>query len=724
MNRPPNSNSDKSADLLKMALLDEEEQDRYLICDSIASGGMGMIYRAYDSHTERYVAYKVIHPELQKNKAIFERFTYESEVAARLEHPNIMPVYDAGYDLDGRPFYTMKLLKGQTLASLIHKLKENQSSSSFENMLEILIKVCDAISCAHEQEIIHRDLKPDNIMIGNFGEVLVLDWGLAKIPQRKELAIDSLAPSVPTEFSQMGAVIGTPAYMAPEQAKGQEVDARADIYSLGALLQTMLTFDPPIQGDNTEEILSRVSTGKITRPHANDLLPSSLGEKNQRIPRSALAVIKKSTQLDPDNRYHSVADLAQELKKILGGFAVKAENAGVIRLSLLLMQRHKIVAIVTSIFTVLFITFGVKSINAIHQERDFAQEQHEIAKFNYSEAQNALNQLKKSAAIYLSRARYNISRGDFDSALMDVETYLKLNQHNSEAYLLLGRINQAQKNFAKAAKAFKQAQKYGDKSAHASNSLKIASSAQTCVEAHGHLAENEIFSIYCQLISNAQIPEASAFLDDLLSNEEFSNRVFSELFTHTKLQGSLKFCPKGLLHMRLDTENIDFTPLRFFKKAIFGTLALPDTLLTSLKPIEGLAIVSLDIRGTQVSSLVPLHNSTIYNLFIDDTLIEDLSPLKGHKLNILSIRNIPIESLESLQHIDIAHLDIANSPLKTPDLKYIKHIPSLVMPISWRASVLENTFPNNTKIIWAQKSQNSDMERDRFKIKQSIFSHL
>ncbi|MDD7983692.1 serine/threonine-protein kinase [Lentisphaera marina] len=296
MNRNPLSNSDKSADLLKMALLDEDEQDRYLICDSLASGGMGMIYRAYDSHTERYVAYKVIHPELQKNKAIFERFTYESEVAARLEHPNIMPVYDAGHDSDGRPFYTMKLLKGQTLAKFIQKLKDNQSSSSFENMIEILIKVCDAISCAHEQDIIHRDLKPDNIMIGDFGEVLVLDWGLAKIPNKKDTAIDSLSPSTPSEFSQMGAVIGTPAYMAPEQAQGKEVDPRADIYSLGALLQTMLTFDPPINGDNTEEILSRVSSGQIQSPNTNDLLPESLGEKNQRIPRSALAVIKKATQ--------------------------------------------------------------------------------------------------------------------------------------------------------------------------------------------------------------------------------------------------------------------------------------------------------------------------------------------------------------------------------------------------------------------------------------------
>ncbi|EDM26271.1 serine/threonine-protein kinase [Lentisphaera araneosa HTCC2155] len=724
MNRNPLSNSDKSADLLKMGLLDDDEQERYLICDSIASGGMGMIYRAYDSHTERYVAYKVIHPELQKNKAIFERFTYESEVAARLEHPNIMPVYDAGHDPDGRPFYTMKLLKGQTLAKFIHKLKNNQSTSTFENMVEILIKVCDAISCAHEQEIIHRDLKPDNIMIGDFGEVLVLDWGLAKIPQTKDAPIDHLSPSTPSEFSQMGAVIGTPAYMAPEQAQGKVVDPRADVYSLGALLQTMLTFNPPIEGENTEEILSRVSTGQIQSPGNNDFLPDSLGEKNQRIPRSALAVIKKATQLKPENRYKSSAEFAQELKQILGGFAVNAENAGAIRLSLLLIQRHKIVSAITAIFTLLFVVVGAKSINAIHQERNFALEQHEIAKHNYNEAQNALNKLRESAEIYLSRARYNISKGEFDAALMDVQTYLKLNQHNAEAYLLLGRINQAHKNFAEAAKAFKKAQAHGDKSENAVNSLKIASAAQTCVDAHGHLAKDEIFSIYCQLISNSQIPEASQFLDDLLSNEEFSNRVFNELFAHTKLIGKLKFCPKGMLHMRLSPENKDLTPLRYFQKAIFGTLAMPNTMISSLHPLKGLAIITLDIRGTHVSSLKPLYNSTVYNLLVDDTHIDDFSALKGHKINILSMRNVPVKSLASLEMVDIRHLDIASSPIRTPNLKHIAHIPSLVLPITWRNYVQKDTFPKGTKLIWAQKTISSEVDALRLRFKQKVFLEL
>lgn len=724
MNRNPLSKSDKSADLLKMGLLDEEEQDRYLICDSLASGGMGMIYRAYDSHTERYVAYKVIHPELQKNKAIYERFTYESEVAARLEHPNIMPVYDAGHDGDGRPFYTMKLLKGQTLAKFIQKLKDNKNSSSFENMIEILIKVCDAVSCAHQQDIIHRDLKPDNIMIGDFGEVLVLDWGLAKIPNKKDNPIDKLSPSTPSEFSQMGAVIGTPAYMAPEQAQGKEVDPRADIYSLGALLQTMLTFGPPIHGDNTEEILARVSSGQIKTPSTNDFLPESLGEKNQRIPRSALAVIKKATQLQRDNRYNSAAEFAQELKQILGGFAVNAENAGAFRLSLLLLQRHKIVSSITAIFTLLFIIFGVKSVKAIHQERNFALEQHEIAKHNYVEAQNALNQLRESAGIYLSRARYNIGKGDFDSALMDVETYLKLNQHNAEAYLLLGRINQAQKNFGEAAKAFKKAQAHGDKSDKASKSLKIAAAAQNCVEAHGHLAKDEIFSIYCQLVSNSQIPEASQFLDDLLSNEKFSNRVFSELFSHSKLLGKLKFCPKGMLHMQLSSQNKDFTPLRYFQKAIFGTLAMPDSMLSSLHPFRGLAIITLDIRGTQVSSLKPLYNSTVYNLLVDDTLIDDFSPLKGHKINVLSMRNTPIKSLLTLKMVDIKHLDIASSPLQKPNLKHLSHIPSLVLPIAWRTHLQAGTFPEGTKLIWAQKNINPEAERIRLMIKQKVFTEL
>ena len=176
--------------------------------------------------------------------------------------------------------------------------------------------------------------------------------------------------------------------------------------------------------------------------------------------------------------------------------------------------------------------------------------------------------------------------------------------------------------------------------------------------------------------------------------------------------------------MRLSPENKDFTPLRYFQKAFFGTLAMPGTMLSSLHPLKGLAIVTLDIRGTQVSSLKPLYNSTVYNLLIDDTLIDDFSPLKGHTINVLSIRNTPIKSLASLQMVDIKHLDIATSPLRDPNLKHLSHIPSLVLPISWRGYVKNDTFPEGTKLIWAQKEIHPEAERLRLRIKQKVFTEL
>ena len=165
---------------------------------------------------------------------------------------------------------------------------------------------------------------------------------------------------------------------------------------------------------------------------------------------------------------------------------------------------------------------------------------------------------------------------------------------------------------------------------------------------------------------------------------------------------------------------MDFSALRYFQKAIFGTLALPGTNLESLEPLSELAVMTLDIRRTQVKSLAPLYNSSIYNLLVDDTPISDFSPLKGHKINILSIRNTPINSLKSLKNIDIRHLDIAGSPISEPNLEYIKHIPSLVLPSSWRKYVEEGTFGPGTKVVWAKEIVRDEIETVRVRIKHSI----
>jgi serine/threonine protein kinase len=191
--------------------------DRYEVTGRLGRGGMGVVYSARDRHLDRDVAIKVLDAANARKEAA-RRLRDEAKILARLEHPGIVPVHDAGELADGRVFYVMKLVRGV-------RLDEALVRRSLAERLEVFLRICDAVSFAHAQGVVHRDLKPDNVMLGQYGEVLVMDWGVAAV-----LGRDSGRD-----------VVGTPGFMAPEQAEGGDaVDARADVFALGVLFEAML----------------------------------------------------------------------------------------------------------------------------------------------------------------------------------------------------------------------------------------------------------------------------------------------------------------------------------------------------------------------------------------------------------------------------------------------------------------------------------------------------
>jgi serine/threonine-protein kinase len=244
----------------------------HVFFERIGIGGMGEVYRCADDALQRDLAIKILRDELGSNADARERFLREARLTGSLQHPGIVPVHHLGRLADGRPYYTMKLVRGRTLSDLLRD--EPETPERLPRLLAILEKVCQAVAYAHSKHVLHRDLKPSNVMVGEFGEVQVMDWGLAKELSGREPS----PPTEPTEsvetaawmdegegLSRAGSALGTPAYMPPEQAAGDWdiVDERADVFALGAILCEILTGRPPYYGANRDDLLRRARRGDL-----------------------------------------------------------------------------------------------------------------------------------------------------------------------------------------------------------------------------------------------------------------------------------------------------------------------------------------------------------------------------------------------------------------------------------------------------------------------------
>lgn len=330
--------------------------DNYVIGDEIAQGGMGSILEAMDTKLLRTVAAKVMSLDAENNPVIRERFLREAHVLATLEHPNIVPIHDVVWE-DGEPlFYTMKLVKGRNLQAILDDLRDGKADTLREHTLDrlliIFLKVCDAVAFAHSKGVLHRDLKPANVMVGEFGEVLVMDWGLAKLRTgvpTDEHPIDDMStgqPSLQGEVTLHGTVLGTPHYMSPEQALGamQNLDERSDVYSLGAMLYAILLLRRPVEGKTVAEVLQKVINSNLVSPWALQAVPGSKPLphiRDGRVPTALSAVAMRALNYEPERRYASVTTLSADIEAYQSGRATQAENASPLRQIWLLMRRHR-----------------------------------------------------------------------------------------------------------------------------------------------------------------------------------------------------------------------------------------------------------------------------------------------------------------------------------------------------------------------------------------------
>ena len=340
---------------------------RYQSVREHARGGFGRIYRAHDARLQRTVALK---EPLVKSAQVGALFRREALMTARLQHPSIVPVHDFGESAEGKPYYVMKLVSGQSLDGLV---RQRTSWRERLTLLPHVIDVVEAVAYAHSEGVIHRDIKPSNVLVGEFGETVVVDWGLARdmrgivppLATMHERAVHGpQADDAAAYMSRPGRIVGTPAYMAPEQAEGQTVDERADVYALGATLYEVLTGHPPYRGTSFDAVIAQV----IERPP----IPMS-EELCAELPADLIAIVDKAMARNRAVRYPSAKELAADIERFQAGQLVSAHSYSPWVLFRRWLARNRLPALITVISVAALIVLGMASLHSIVDERNAAQ---------------------------------------------------------------------------------------------------------------------------------------------------------------------------------------------------------------------------------------------------------------------------------------------------------------------------------------------------------------
>jgi serine/threonine protein kinase len=319
-----------------------DQREHYSLSRLHATGGMGRVWLARDAALGRDVALKELRPDRASDPRVCARFLKEAQITGQLEHPGVVPIYEVmRRSEDKAPYYTMRFIRGRTLAEAAAEYHERLAQGEageleLRELLSAFIAVCNAVAYAHNRKVLHRDLKPQNVVLGDFGEVVVLDWGLARLMSQADAEPDIAPLPIPpgeVDATVQGQVVGTPAYMAPEQAEGrlEQLGPATDVYGLGAVLYEILTGKPPFTGDDTASVLSLVVRQMPARPHV----------LSSRVSPALEAICFKALAKKPAERYSSVKALADDVQRWLADEPVTVYRDSVLMRVGRLTRKHK-----------------------------------------------------------------------------------------------------------------------------------------------------------------------------------------------------------------------------------------------------------------------------------------------------------------------------------------------------------------------------------------------
>ena len=606
-----------------------QTQNRYSQPSVHAQGGMKTIIQATDRLTCRQIAIAKMRND---NYSItdLKMFLHEARILAGLNHPNIVPIHDIGIDENNQPYFTMKLLSGESLGCILDRLRANEESYvekyPLPRLLEIFLKVCDATSFAHSRNVVHRDLKPDNVQVGEFGEVLLCDWGLAKdinLPDRstQEIKISEILERQTLD----GTIKGTPGYMAPEQVdKNSEITEKTDIYALGCMLYSILTLEKSIDCSDLHTLVDSITTG--------DIIPPSL-RVSSNVPKALEAVTLKAMSVNPEERYNNPNEIGEEIKSYLDGFATDAQNADFKTQIFLLIKRNKTTCFLILISFLIITSLVSYFLIELKKRETVALNAMIEAQFQKGEK----DKLSKSVAPdFYKKSIDNVKNYNFETALNLARLSTKLDSTNPKAWELLGALQFGSHNFKEATKSLKKgSEKTFDKLIDLSKMLSDKDELNK--------------KLILQIIKTRKLKNILAFFlkthyQNFPEKEQF--QIASELFNELNKSAKLPVA-------RLDpaTRSLSFNRSRkWFSK--------------DLDIFHGLNIESADLNNTPQISLRAISSMPLKELNLSKAPIQNINFLKGLNLKTLDLSKSKITDISPLRDQPIESLNISRTRIR------------------------------------------------------------
>lgn len=614
-------------------------------------GGVKKIFSMQQDFAQRKIALAQLKSEIP-DKFTQYQFIREALITTRLDHPNIVPVYDLGLNENGHPYFTMKMLTGESFGEILNKLHKNDpsysSKFSLAELLNIFLKVCHATDFAHSQGILHMDIKPENIHINDYGEVILIDWGLAWDFNDENVWDDGLAK-------------GTPGYMAPEQirSESEKFSPATDVYALGAVLNSILTLKRPVTSKDSKLQLQDALIGKELE------FP-----ENSNVPPGLKAVMLKAMSTEQAERYQSVGELIKEVTDFQNGFATQAEEASTLTLIKLFFKRQRALCVTAAIATV---AIGVTLVLFINQ----LKENERLAIESKDQIQSVVDQLKDS-----EKKRYEIAMDtsdyvvqlqrsqqlsqDFEAAERSLENLTKLEIDNYEFWYELGRLKISRLDFENALKCFQKTSELGYADFKYNQVFLSVAEKFTEVSKKRLLTLSDFKELYasmpyvqirvylCRILYTDHLHELPEIIDFMKS---CANESFGSL-KNFKIESN-----QGRLDLDL-SDNRNMKDLDFIYGAPVKNLNLKNSSLTTNLRFHQCKLESVNFSNSSISEILPIDAQKIdaENILTNNfSLIQkniQLLNLKGAKITNLNLRDqISIKELK-LNRTEVHNLKV------------------------------------------------------------------